>query len=63
LEKIKECAKYGGAQSGEVLEHWGDILFKLNRKEEALAKWKEAATMPDATKNIQQKIQNQQLYE
>jgi tetratricopeptide (TPR) repeat protein len=63
LDKIMACVKFGGGESGEVLEHWGDILFKLGRKEEAVAKWKESATKEDATKNINKKIENQQLYE
>ncbi len=63
LEKIKECASFGGADSGEVLEHWGDILYKLGKKDEALLKWKEAATKPDATENINKKIESKQLYE
>lgn len=63
LEKIVACANFGGADSGEVLEHWGDILFKMGNKEEAVSKWKEASTKPDASKIITKKINNQQLYE
>lgn len=60
---IEECAKNGGATSGEVLTHWGDILFKLNRVEEAVAKWKEAAQKDDAPQGIEQKIKNQSLHD
>ncbi len=63
LEKIELCAQYGGADSGEVLEHWGDILFKLNKIPEAVEKWKQAASKQDASENIQKKIETQQLYE
>jgi hypothetical protein len=35
----------------------------LDRVEEAIAKWKEAASKPDASENINQKISSQQLYE
>ena len=60
---ILECAKNGGAASGEVLEHWGDILFKLNRIEEAIEKWKEAAQKDDAPDGIDEKIKNQSLHD
>lgn len=60
---IEECAKNGGANSGEVLEHWGDILFKLNRIEKAVAKWKEAAAKGGASADIQNKINSQSLHD
>lgn len=47
--------------NGELLEHLGDILFKLGRTEEAVNKWREAEKQGGAGKNIQQKIQQQKI--
>lgn len=47
--------------NGELLEHLGDILFRLGRTQEALSKWKEAEKLGGASKNIQQKIQQQKI--
>lgn len=43
-------------ESGELLEHQGDILFNLNRTEEALTKWKAAKQLGGASIKIDQKI-------
>ena len=63
LDKIEDALQFGGDASGEVLEHYGDILFKLGRVDDAVAAWKRAATKPDATKAIQQKIKTKSLNE
>ena len=49
--------------SGDVLEHKGDILFKLKRTEEAVALWNEAKVVGQASELIDKKIKNQKLYE
>ena len=61
LEKIEEALKYGGEDSGEVLEHYGDILFKLGRVEDAVAAWKRAAEKPDASPRLNDKIAKRTL--
>ena len=63
LEKIEKCLKYGAAESGEVLDHYGDILFKLGRTSDAVIQWKKAAEKPDAPEGIAKKIKDQKLYE
>lgn len=39
---IKKAIECGGDESGEVLEHYGDILYHQNKKEEAVEYWKKA---------------------
>ncbi len=50
-----------GSKNGELLEHHGDILFRLGKNAEALAKWKEAALIGGTSDKIQQKIDQQKF--
>lgn len=50
-----------GNISGELLEHYGDILFKLNRVDEALQQWKEAKKAGGASQQIDQKISQKKI--
>jgi tetratricopeptide (TPR) repeat protein len=63
LEKIEKCLSLGGAESGEVLDHYGDILFKLGRTDDAVAQWTKAASKSDAPQGIDQKIKDKKIYE
>lgn len=49
--------------SGTVLEHYGDILFKLNRKDEAIEYWIKAKKLGETTDLIDKKITDKKLYE
>jgi tetratricopeptide (TPR) repeat protein len=46
----------GGALDGVVLEHYGDILFHLDRRTEAIEYWEAAASAGGASDLINQKI-------
>lgn len=48
---------------GAVLEHYGDILFQLGKKEEALEQWKKAKLAGEASDVIDKKITDQKLYD
>ena len=50
-----------GIKNGELLEHQGDILFRLGRTADAVEKWKEAALLGGAGEKIQQKIEQQKF--
>ncbi len=50
-------------ETGELLEHHGDILFKLNRNTEALQKWNAAKQFGGASNKIDQKINEQKYVE
>jgi tetratricopeptide (TPR) repeat protein len=46
--------------SPELLEHYGDILFKLGRVDEALTQWKQADILPGANAKLKTKISGKQ---
>ena len=46
-------------ESAELSEHYGDILFKLNRTSEAVVKWKEAKQLGGNSEKLDQKIAEQ----
>ncbi|MGZ5303843.1 MAG: tetratricopeptide repeat protein, partial [Bacteroidia bacterium] len=49
--------------SPEVQEHYGDVLFKLNRVEEAVEYWKKAKASGSESPNLNKKIADKKLYE
>ena len=60
---LQKALDNGGTGSGEVLEHYGDALFKLGKKEKALEYWKKAALKGDASLLINEKIEKKSLIE
>jgi predicted negative regulator of RcsB-dependent stress response len=48
--------KSGGAQSGTILEHYGDILSQLGDKTQALDYWKKAKDLGVDSSTIDRKI-------
>ena len=63
LEKINLALSGMSNPSGDVLEHKGDILFKLKKTDEAVAFWNQAKSAGQASDLIDKKIKNQKLYE
>lgn len=55
--------KYEAVPSGVMLEHYGDILFHLGQKSDALSYWKKAEATPEASDNLTQKIKEGKYYE
>ena len=53
----------GSDKSAVVVEHYGDILYKLGEVDEALNQWKKAKELGDASKFLDQKIKEGKLYE
>lgn len=51
----KRALDMGGNTAG-YLERYGNILMKLNRKEEAMRYWKQAVALPDHGKNLEDEI-------
>jgi predicted negative regulator of RcsB-dependent stress response len=45
--------------NGTLLEHYGDVLFKLGREKEALEQWHKAKELGGATDLIESKIEAQ----
>ena len=58
LEKALETSK-----DGTVIEHYGDVLFQLGQKDEAVAQWQKAKKSGEASELIDKKIRDKKLYE
>ena len=63
LNWIEKAYNNSGSESGVVNEHYGDILFKLNRKEEALKYWNAAKTKAEYSDLLDKKIKDESYYE
>ena len=63
LNYIKQAMKFTPDNSATVLEHYGDILFRLNRKDEAAIAWKEALEKGDGSEFLESKVKEGKLYE
>lgn len=68
-EKFKEAKKVmeraieiGGVEAIHY-EHYGDILFKMGKKDEAVSQWKIAKEMNSDSELIDKKIADRKLYE
>ena len=52
-----------GEKSGEILEHYGDVLFKLDNKKKAITFWKKAKATGEHSKELIQKINENKFIE
>ena len=66
-EKAKEwmlkALSNGGESSAVVVEHYGDVLYMLGKKEQALNEWIRAKKIGEGTKFLEKKINDKKLYE
>jgi len=53
----------GGKSSGVVVEHYGDILYRLGRKKEAMEQWKKAKKLKDHSALLNKKIKYGKIVE
>ena len=58
----KEAEKYLSlavqtTQSATIIEHYGDVLFKLGKKQEAVLEWKKALVLDSTNQKLKQKIE------
>lgn len=60
---LDQALDFGGISSGTILEHYGDVLYKMNDPEGALLYWKKAATTNEGSQFLKQKIEEGKLYE
>ena len=58
-----EKALSRGIASAELFEHSGDILFQLNRIEDAVSRWKEAVKTGETSPALEQKIVQRKIIE
>jgi Tfp pilus assembly protein PilF len=62
--KIMERAVATGKANATHIEHYGDILFKLNEVDLAVEQWEKAKGMLNASnENLNKKIANRKIYE
>jgi predicted negative regulator of RcsB-dependent stress response len=48
---------------GEILEHYGDVLFKLDKKKKAITFWGKAKATGEYSKELIQKINENKFIE
>ena len=58
-----KAIKAGGDKSGTILEHYGDILFKLGKKDDAVGYWKKAKDLGTDSSTLDRKIAEQKYIE
>jgi len=58
---FEKAIKHGGVTSGEVLEHYGDALFKTGDSQSALEHWKMAQAAGGGSPQLNEKISKQKL--
>ena len=63
LSWILKAVENGSSESPVVLEHYGDILYKLNRKNEEFEKWEQAKVIGEGSELLEKKIREKKLYE
>lgn len=47
--------------NAEVIEHLGDVLYMLDKKEDALLKWKESKELGNTSEGLEKKIKNKKF--
>jgi tetratricopeptide (TPR) repeat protein len=60
---IGKAIDNGGKGNATLLEHYGDVMFKLGNTEEALNYWINAQKIGGASNLIDKKIADKKLYE
>ncbi len=58
---LQKALDHGGATNGTILEHYGDVLYKLGDSGSALDYWIRAKTAGDTSDLIDLKIRNKKL--
>jgi tetratricopeptide (TPR) repeat protein len=60
---IGKALESGGKSNGVLLEHYGDVLYKLGDTEDALKHWVDAKKTGNTSDFIDKKIMDKKLYE
>ena len=60
---IEKAISGGGNNNSTIVEHYGDILYQLSKKEAALLQWQKAKELGSKSKFIDKKISDKKLYE
>ncbi|MGC6471046.1 MAG: tetratricopeptide repeat protein [Flavobacteriales bacterium] len=60
---LEKALNNGGNSSSTIVEHYGDVLFQLDRHEEAVEQWIKAKELGSESEFLEQKIADKTLYE
>ena len=60
---LEEAIEIEKVPSGVLMEHFGDVLFRLGKVEEAIGWWKKAQESPEGSDKLAQKIIDQQIHD
>ena len=60
---IEQAIKNGAKNNAVIIEHYGDILYKLNEKEKAFEMWEKAKGIGKGSEFLDKKINDKKLYE
>ncbi|MCP4520504.1 MAG: hypothetical protein GY827_02215 [Cytophagales bacterium] len=61
VEQFKKAVNI--SDNSVIIEHYGDVLFRLNKVDEAVEQWKIAQQKGGASEFIDKKIQDKKIYE
>ena len=62
-ESLEKAMRDSTNISGTIVEHYGDVLFKLGERENAVLQWKKAKKMGETTELLDKKIATGTLHE
>jgi tetratricopeptide (TPR) repeat protein len=62
-EFLEKAMTDSSTVSGTIVEHYGDVLFKLGERDNAVAQWKRAKRMGETTELLDKKIATGALHE
>ena len=60
---ILKALESGGDKNAIIVEHYGDILYKLGETKEAIKNWEKAKELGEGSIYLERKIQEKELYE
>jgi tetratricopeptide (TPR) repeat protein len=60
---LEKAFSHGGDAEGELLEHYGDVLFKMGQKDEAMSYWQKALIAGGGSEGLEDKISKKSLNE
>jgi len=63
LVRIKEAIENGGSKESEIVEHYGDILYKYGNIDEALENWQKAKLLGGTSPHLDLKIMSKTYIE
>ena len=60
---VEKALQHGGSENPEAVERYGDVLFQLDKTEEALQYWQKALDMGSTSPMLEKKIKERKIYE